>query len=293
MAKVRLLQEPHKSFIYYKENNPFTKWHNHPEYELCLITKGKGKRMIGDNIDRFEDNDLVFIGAYTPHEILCDPKYFDLNQGFLGEGIVIQFVYDFLGEIFFSIPENRTLDKFIIESSRGYVFYGKAKKQIASIMVKMGELNDIEKFYSLLSIFRIFATTHEYTVLSSPAFNGPFWTDDNNSMHKAIKYIMLNFQKNINIKDLLKVSNMSNTSFYVTFKKTYRMSFKDYLLNIRIGYSCKLLAEGTHSISSIAYQSGFRNLSNFNRQFKKIKGITPSEYSEQVRKIAIKNSWIK
>ena len=249
--------------------------------------------MIGDNIDRFEDNDLVFIGAYTPHESLCDPEYFDHPDGFQGEGIVIQFVYDFLGEGFLRIPENRALDKFIIESSRGYVFHGDSKKQIISIMLKMKELDDIEKFYSLLAIFRIFATTNEYTVLSSPAFNGPFWLDDYSPMHKAIKYLMQNFQKKINIKDLLKISNMSNTSFYETFKKTYRMSFKDYLLNIRVGYSCKLLAEGTHNISSIAYQSGFGNLSNFNRQFKKIKGITPSEYEEQIRKIELKNSWIQ
>jgi len=63
------------------------------------------------------------------------------------------------------------------------------------------------------------------------------------------------------------------------------MSFKDYLLNIRVGYSCKLLTEDTHNISEIAYQSGFGNISNFNRQFKKIKGITPSQFQEQIRKI--------
>lgn len=293
VAKVRLLQEPHKSFIYYKENNPFTPWHHHPEYELCLITKGKGKRMIGDNIDRFENNDLVFIGAYTPHECLCDPEYFDHPDGFQGEGIVIQFVYEFLGDRFFMVPENNNLYKFIIESSRGYVFRGKAKKQITNIMIEMQEMNDIERFYALFTIFRIFATTNEYDILSSPAFNGPFWLDDYSPMHKAIKYIMQNFQRNLNITDLLKITNMSNTSFYKTFKKTYRMPFKNYLLNIRVGYACKLLTEESQNISGVAYQSGFGNISNFNRQFKKIKGITPSEYQEQIKKIELKNSRIQ
>ena len=55
------------------------------------------------------------------------------------------------------------------------------------------------------------------------------------------------------------------------------MTFKDYLVNVRIGYVCKLLTEDTMSISEIAYGCGFENLSNFNRQFKKIKGLTPSE----------------
>ena len=284
VAKVRLFQEPDKSFIYYKENNPFTAWHHHPEYELCLITKGRGKRMVGDNIDRFENNDLVFIGSYTPHECLCDPEYFDHRGGFLGEGIVIQFVYDFLGENFLKIPENSSLNKFILESTRGYVFFGRSKKRIISVILEMEKMNDTERFYALLSIFKIFATTNEYRVLSSPAFSEPFWQDESGSMQKALKHILQNFQKHVAIRDLLKITNMSNTSFYASFKQTYRMTFKDYLLNTRVGYACKLLTDASQNISGIAYDSGFGNISNFNRQFKRIKGITPSQFQEQIKK---------
>jgi AraC-like DNA-binding protein len=289
VAKVRLVQEPHKSFIYYKENNPFTPWHHHPEYELCLITKGRGKRMVGDNIDRFENNDLVFIGSYTPHECLCDPEYFSHSDGFQGEGIVIHFLYNFLGEDFLKVPENENLNKFILESSRGYVFYGETKKKIISVILKMLEMSDTEKFYSLFSIFKVFATTKEYKILSSPGFSEPFWIDEAGPMQKAMKYIFQNFQKSIRIDDLLKITNMSNTSFYATFKKTYRMPFKDYLLNIRIGYACKLLTDESQNISGIAYASGFGNISNFNRQFKKIKGITPSQFQEQIKKMEKEN----
>ena len=288
VANVRLLQEPHKSFIYYKENNPFTPWHHHPEYELCLITKGRGRRMVGDNIDRFEKNDLVLIGSYTPHECLCDPEYFNHPDGFQGEGIVIQFVYDFLGEKFFKIPENSALNKFILESTRGYVFVGESKKKIISIMLKMQEMNDNDKFYSLFSILKIFATTREFKILSSPAFSEPFWLDESGPMQKALKYMLQNFQKHIKIHDLLKITNMSNTSFYAAFKRTYRMPFKDYLLNTRVGYACKLLTDESQNISGIAYDSGFGNISNFNRQFKKIKGITPSQFQEQIKKIEMK-----
>jgi AraC-like DNA-binding protein len=285
VAKVRLLQEPDKSFIYYKENNPFTPWHHHPEYELCLITKGRGKRMVGDNIDRFENNDLVFIGSYTPHECLCDPEYFDHPNGFQGEGIVIQFVNDFLGDKFFKISENKGLNKFLLESTRGFEFFGESKKNIISIMLKMQEMNYVDRLYSLFLIFRIFATTSEFNILSSPAFKEPFWFDESGPMQKALKYILQNFQKHIRIKYLLEITNMSNTSFYEAFKQTYRMPFKNYLLNIRVGYACKLLTDASQNISGIAYDSGFGNISNFNRQFKKIKGITPSQFQEEIKKI--------
>ena len=290
VAKVRLLQEATKSFIYFKENKPFTQWHHHPEYELSLITKGKGKRMVGDNIDRFENNDLVFIGAYTPHECLCDPEYFSPPEGFKGEGIVIQFVYDFLGEKFFKIPETSALNKFIMESTRGYCFFGETKNKIISIMLRMQEMNDSDKFYALFSIFKIFAATREYNIISSPAFSEPFWIDEGGPMQKALKYILQNFQKNIIIRDLLEITNMSNTAFYAAFKKTYRMPFKDYLLKVRIGYACKLLNSDYQNISGIAYESGFGNISNFNRQFKKIKGLTPSHYQEQIRIIESENA---
>jgi AraC-like DNA-binding protein len=126
-------------------------------------------------------------------------------------------------------------------------------------------------------------------VLSSPAFNEPFWINETAPMQKALKYILQNFQKPITVEDLLRITNMSNTSFYAAFKKTYRMSFKDYLLNLRVGYACKLLTDKSQNISGIAYDSGFGNISNFNRQFKKIKGITPSDFQDNVEKIEAEN----
>ena len=145
-------------------------------------------------------------------------------------------------------------------------------------MLKMQDMDESERFYSLISIFKIFASTKEFKILSSPAFSEPFWLDESGPMQKALKYILQNFQNNIRIRDLLEITNMSNTSFYATFKQTYRMPFKDYLLNIRVGYACKLLIDASQNISGIAYDSGFGNISNFNRRFKKIKGLTPSQF---------------
>jgi AraC-like DNA-binding protein len=285
IANIRLLQEPDKSFIVYKETHSFSQWHHHPEYELVLITKGRGKRMVGDQINRFEENDLVFIGPYTPHEWLCDPEYFSTSNDFKGRGIVIQFLHDFLGEKFFEIPENINIKKFLTESSRGYEFYGNTKTRIRSIMLRMINMSDFDRLQSLYSIFRIFAVTKEFNILSSPSFLEPYYLNENESMQKALKFILQNFHKQILIKDLLVVTNMSTSSFCTSFKSTYRMTFKDYLLSVRVGYACKLLTDSAQNISRVAYKSGFENISNFNRQFKKIKGITPSQFIKEVNSI--------
>ena len=279
--EIRLFKEPAKSFIFYHEERPFSPWHHHPEYELAFIKKGRGKRMVGDHIDRFEENDLDFVGADIPHEWLCDKEYYLDEDQFLGEGIVVQFSHDFLGDKFFEIPENRSLRDFLSNSSRGFEIYGQCKNQIISHMHSMLKMNDTEQLYTLLSIFKLLSVSDELHPLASPAFPETFRLNNDSPMQKALQFILQNFQKQIQVSDILQITNMSYTAFYNSFKYTYRMSFKSYLMNIRIGYACRLLIEATQDISEIAYDSGFENLSNFNRQFKKIKGVTPSQFQKQ------------
>lgn len=288
VSEIRLFKKPEKSFILYHETGPFTPWHYHPEYEFVLIKKGKGIRMVGDHIDRFEGNDLVFIGSDTPHEWHCDKEYYRERDGFRGEGIVIQFTYNFLGEKFFEVSENKTLKNFLLRSSRGFEVYGRSKKLIIPMMYKMLKMSDADQLYTLLSIFKELSSTSELTPLSSRAFLETFWLKENGPMQKALQFMMQNFQKPIQIKDLLLLTNMSGTAFYNAFKYSYGMPFKTYLENVRIGYACRLLIDGTKNISEIAYDSGFENLSNFNRQFKKIKGVTPSGFREQNRNLLLK-----
>lgn len=278
LENIRLLKEPDKSFIVYHETNPFSTWHHHPEYELVLILKGKGKRIVGDHIDRFKQNDLVLVGSYLPHEWKCDREFYEHPDGFQGEGIVYQFLEDFLGAQFINIPENKKLKKILDESYNGLKFFGKTKKEIISLMVQNYNLEGVDRLYSLLSIFRILSKTKEYSLLSSPGFMDPFYKEGNEPMQKVLEYMLQSFHKEIKIKDLLAITSMSNTAFCMAFKRTYRMTFKEYLVQTRVGYACKLLNESSLNISQIAYNSGFENISNFNRQFKKIKGITPSQY---------------
>jgi len=290
IAKIRLLQESNKSFIVHNERSPFAPWHHHPEYELVLILRGKGRRMVGDHVDRFEENDLIFSGPFLPHQWICDNENSD-NQGELpNEAVCIQFVHDFLGDKFFEAPENISLKKFLSESSRGYEFYGKSKSDIIAIVKGMITMNDVQRFYALFSIFEIFQGTNEYHILSSPASVESLLSKENEPMQKSLQFILQNFHKPIQINDLLEVTNMSYASFYSHFKHAYLLTFKDYLLNIRIGYACKLLMDEDHNIAQIAEDCGFENLSNFNRQFKRIKKMTPSDYQKQLfRKTKGKN----
>lgn len=283
VREVRLFKSPEHSFIFYHEKSSFERWHYHPEYELVFINHGKGIRLVGDHIERFEENDVVFLGSYLPHEWRCKANYYGESGEFAGDALVIQFLHDSFGVRFFDLPENAGLKSFLSKSSQGFYFYGPTRDMIIARMKEMLSLDATNRLYALFSIFKILATTGEYRLLSSPAFLEPYRANENEPLRRVIEYIHQNFQKEIRISTLLSVSNMSNTTFFTSFKKMYRMTFKQYLLAIRIGYACRLLVNDNFNISQIAYESGFENLSNFNRQFKVIKGCTPGEYKKHMQ----------
>jgi AraC-like DNA-binding protein len=278
---IRLHQEPYNSFIVIHEKDHYTPWHHHPEFELVHISKGKGRRLVGDHVAPFEKNDLIFLGPYLPHQWICDVSdtvQLDVTQN---EAFVLQFLDSFLKGSLFDSPENHGLKDFLSKSSRGIEFFGKTKTRIISILDKMHDMNDTKRLYALLSIFEIVGSTHEYRLLTTPNTMNNFSSNDNEPMQKAMQFILQNFQKKIQTEDLLEISHKSYASFYSAFKKAFQMPFKDYLVNVRIGYACKWLSEGSMNISEVAYESGFENISNFNRQFKKIKGVTPSQFQKE------------
>jgi AraC-like DNA-binding protein len=279
LIEIRLTQEHDKSFIFqYDKNAPFPQWHNHPEYELVLVLKGRGRRQAGDSIERFEDNDLILMGPYLPHEWCCDPEYTTSQNKYLGECVAIQFDQSFIGSLFFHLPENKPLQQILMDAAMGCKFSTATGNTIIPIMKKMVNMDDTDRLYALFSIFQVLAKTKKYETLSSPNFIETFRNENNEGLKKCVQYILQNFQGNISKSKMLELSHMSSTAFLDLFKKTYRMTFIEYLLKIRIGYACRLLIEDSKSISAVSNESGFDNISNFYRHFKKIKKVTPAEY---------------
>ncbi|MBK9391196.1 MAG: helix-turn-helix domain-containing protein [Bacteroidetes bacterium] len=287
LENYRLIKDPDKSFILHHETHSFSKWHYHPEYELVLIKKGKGRRLVGDTIDRFRQNDLILVGSYLPHAWICDDKFNSLQKGFQGEAIVIQFIYDFLGPQFMEIPENRKLKKMLEESSRGIRFTGKTRDKIISLLNDSYKLEGSDQLHLMMTIFNLMSKTPEYTLLSSAGFMEPYHKQGNEPVQKAIDHILHNFQRKIRVNEMLGITNMSDTPFCSSFKRITRMTFKEYLLNARIGYACKLLSSSQLSIANIAYDCGFDNLSNFNQKFKRIKKETPSSFRKKAESLKI------
>jgi len=280
----RLPQDYDKSFIVFRESGQFfpCPWHYHPEYELVLITSSTGRRMVGDHIGYFDKEDLVFMGPGLQHVWLNDDTYVKGEAEEEADGIVIQFVEKFLGEKFLEIPEMERLKKMFQLAAHGMVIQGDTRDQINTIMKQMPEMTGLERLSALFNIFHLLANTKEYELLASPGYVQKGCWNGSDRSAKITEYIMRNFDSDISLPEIAARSNMAITTFCNFFKENYRTTFVEYLNTVRVGYACKLIAEKNKNVVEIAYECGFKNLANFNRQFKKIKKMTPTDYRRTV-----------
>ena len=276
----RLPQEFDKSFIVFRETGKFfpCPWHYHPEFELVLVNKSTGRRMVGDHIGYFGEGDLVFMGSRLPHVWVNEPAYISGTEAGPAEAIVIQFVEDFLGERFMNIPEMEGLKRMLKVSERGIVINGKARSRISALMNDMLSMTGLQRLSALLSIFEVLSNTAEYELLASPKFVQNFQYESPGRFKVITEYILRNFNEDITLPAAAAVANMGLTAFCNFFKSQFRVTFVEYLNTVRIGHACKLIAENKLNIVQIAYECGFNSLANFNRQFKKLKKISPSDY---------------
>ena len=105
--------------------------------------------------------------------------------------------------------------------------------------------------------------------------------EEGQRLNKVITYVTQNFSRKITIKEIADEANLSISAFCRYFKLHTRKSFISFLNEFRIGIACKKLLEKDKNVTEICYQTGFNNISNFNRQFKSVTGFTPSQYLKQ------------
>ena len=275
--------EPSYSFVLQKDSYPYypTPWHYHPEYELVLVVKSKGQRIVGDSIEQFEDGDLVFMGPNLPHVFNNGPEYYDSNSELIAEAIVIHFKEDFVGRGFFELPEMTGVKKLLHDSRWGLKILGETRRKIASGMHEMLDQSPSQRLLSLLQLLEGLSVSKEYRMLASLGYLQAGQQLDANRMNKVYDYIMSRFRNPISLLEVAQVANLSPQSFCRFFKARTRKTFSQFLNEVRIGYACKLMAEEHLNIGDICYESGYNNLSNFNRQFKRIVDMPPKEYRKQ------------
>jgi AraC-like DNA-binding protein len=257
-------------------------WHVHPEFELTFIHSGQGKRHIGNSIEDLDIEELIFIGPNLPHS-WYGSKNNEINQKKKDSQIVIQFSIDFLGKDFFEKPAFVNTLQLLKRAQLGICFYNQTLKFAKKEMRSMLQLNGFDQTLKLLNLLNRLALSNDYKYISCIGFTEVLNKTETDKMNKIYQFILEHFKEQITLNQLAKFASMTPQGFCKYFKIRTKKTFSSFLMEVKISYACRLLIEKNHNVLQISCESGFNNLSNFNRQFKRITKLTPSQYASQFK----------
>ncbi len=274
-------KRPENSFLARQDRMPCIAqdWHFHKEIELIYFIKSTGTRYVGNSIGNFEPGELYMIGSDLPHLFRNHREYYANEiEGEAVDLVVVKFEPDFLGLNFLELPEARTLQLLFQKANRGLQFSKAATYLVHNHVLGLVGSQGLSRIAGLLKILDILSASENYTSLCSEVITNVYNKNEKDRMARVISFLTENFDTKIELEQVASVACMTPNAFCRYFKKRTHKSFTQYLNEIRLRHACKLLIEGEVQIATVCYQSGFNTLTNFNRQFKALMNVTPSEY---------------
>jgi AraC-like DNA-binding protein len=266
-------------YAFFDKNRPNTKqlkWHYHPEVELVYINTGVGKRQVGTHLSNYRNGDLILIGSYLPHTGFT--RGLEENQ----KEIVIQFRADLFEGAFQNLAELKAINPLLEKSKKGIVFNGQIKEDIGYRMEGLQYESEIDGLLTLVKILYDLSLEKDIQILNAAGYVFISSPMENKRLKKLLNYIRGHFMEPIALQDIADEVNMTPQSFCRFFKKSTQKTFTVFLNEYRVNHATKLLLETEDDIKSIGYESGFSNLSNFFRNFKRVTQLTPNAYRNQM-----------
>jgi AraC-like DNA-binding protein len=255
-------------------------WHYHPEFELTLIVDSYGQRLVGDSIADYRPGDLVLLGPNLPHSWRSGPIKSCAQR--VHRAVVVQFRHDFLGEQLLALNEMKDIASLLLQSASGLAFgHTETGERAAMSLENFPELPRPRQMVTLLSILLDLASATDAQILSTNHVQPACRIGDQQRIDAICQYLNRNFEEEIEFAKLAKTLNISQAALCRFFKRATGRTMTQYVNEIRVGAASQLLTGTDQSILEIGFNVGFGNYSNFNRQFKRIKGYSPRELRDR------------
>lgn len=280
-----LPKENEESFVVKYFDYPFypTPWHYHPEYEIVLVTESTGQRFIGDHISDFRPGNLALLGPNIPHTYRNDEKYYQKKSKLRAKSIVIHFSEASLGNDFLQLHEAKPISQLLQKSVQGFDVKDETNIDISNKLNKIIEQNGIRRWYSLIEILIILSESKKLkTITSTPQIG--YNERDSTRLCPVFDWITLNYSSDIKLEDAAKIAGMKENAFSRFFSQRTRKTFSSFVQEMRLQKAARLLIEDEHSVTSICYECGYNNISNFNRQFLNYYDMNPLSYKKKYLK---------
>lgn len=260
----------------------YDKLHQHPEWQLTVILEGRGQLMVGDYLGRFQPGDVFLFSANMPHVFRSDPEYFDPNGDKHSLGHTLFFDFDALGKSVWEVAEFFPLQQWLQQTKGCYTLMAQTRDSVGEQLRAFDSKKGWDRLMTTFGILRQLQDPSNLRLLNRLTPMRDFTESEGKRMAQVMSFILAQSHRNVELQEVADVAIMTKEAFCRFFKERTGKTFTEYLNQIRIQQACKLLLETDLSISQIAFQVGFQNLSYFNRTFRKLGGSTPKAYRSKL-----------
>ncbi len=265
---------------YYCETSTF-EWHYHLEYEIVILRNSQGQLFAGSHNNTYYHNTLALFGPRLPHTTYVEKL---LPGHTTAETIVLWFSHSWITKVMESMSELQPLQRLLENTRHGLLFSEGLSEQVYAQLEGLTELSKMQQSWRIIEVLIVLAEAPQATKLNPVAIVEQLGDKKNQDrVAKAIHFISNNYQHSVSIDQLANHLHMSKSSVQRLFEKHFNESFSEHLKQYRIGKACEMLINTQLAVSLISERNGFGNLSNFNRQFRHCKSITPRQFRDQYR----------
>ena len=282
-TEITRLSEKDCFYIVERHKTEFTyPLHQHKEFELNFIERGKGvRRIVGDSVEEIGDYELVLIGGEDLEHVWeqgrCNSK--DIRE------ITIQFSGDIFGDGLLSKNQFASIRRMLKRADHGLAFSLPSIMKVYSTLDTIA--NESERFVQFLKFMYILyelSVSDEARILASSSFAHTERSTESRRVQKVKQYINDHYNEPLKLADLADLVGMSPVAFSRFFRQRTGRTLSDYIVDIRLGFAARMLVDSSRNISEICYECGFNNLSNFNRTFKAKRNYTPRDFRAMFKK---------
>jgi len=257
---------------------PF-EWHQHPEFELTLTINSRGHRYVGDDVEPYDDGDLVLIGPGIPHSWhsreAVDPARPHV-------ALVAWFTREWVAGLMTLFPETARIGGMLARAAQGLSFGEAARLEVGPKIEAMRMATPARRPVLLIDVLTTLCQDPDAVSLANiPAEALELAADPR--MARVLAHLHDHYAEPVSIGRMAELACVSTSAFHRMFKRHTRMTMVGYINRLRIGRACAMLIESAMPIATIAAEVGFTNLSLFNRQFARAKGDTPSNFRKRHR----------
>lgn len=267
-----------ESFKAWEHGYPYrtVRWHFHPEFELHHVAATTGRYFVGDFIGNFAPGNLVLTGPNLPHNWV---SHVPAGAEVPLRGRVLQFSEQFIRDATQLLPELASFAGVLELSRRGALFPAETARRVGPMMAELISATDVRRLELFMSIVGTLAHAQGTVPLSSAGYHPDPSSFVATGINEALAHISRSLTEPFNERDLAAIAKLSPSAFSRSFKRHTGMALSQYVNRLRINLASQLLmSEVALSVTDICFAAGFKNISNFNRQFLRQKSMSPSRF---------------